>query len=352
MNTPTEAQLHTIAHSGWILPPRTALRPLDGGLINHTVGVFHSDRLLAVLQRLNTVVFAPEVHLDIEAITAHLEKHGMVTPRLIPSVTGDLWHTAPDGGCWRMLTPVGSRTHHRADPPLAGEAGALLARFHRATADLEHRFIFSRPDAHDTARHLDALRTSLLLHRAHRLYDAVARLADELIDAWHRWEGPTALPPRIIHGDPKLSNIRFDDVDRAVALIDLDTLARGTLDVELGDALRSWCNPAGENKAEARVDPAIFEAAVSAYLREHPLPDEEREAIVPGLERIAIELAARFAQDALEECYFGFDPRYGGRGEHNLLRARGQASLAASVRAARPRLEAIVQAGGASPTPS
>ena len=40
-----------------------------------------------------------------------------------------------------------------------------------------------------------------------------------------------------------------------------------------------------------------------------------------------------FAQDALAECYFGWNAAFGGRGEHNLLRARGQASLAASVRA-------------------
>ena len=64
---------------------------------------------------------------------------------------------------------------------------------------------------------------------------------------------------------------------------------------------------------------------------------------MPGLERIALELAARFARDALEESYFGFDPAFGGRGEHNLLRARGQAALARSVAANRSTLEAVVR---------
>ncbi|MCA9494553.1 MAG: hypothetical protein KC621_31715, partial [Myxococcales bacterium] len=66
---------------------------------------------------------------------------------------------------------------------------------------------------------------------------------------------------------------------------------------------------------------------------EDGLSDEEWASIVPGVERICTELAARFARDALEERYFGWNPRFGGRGEHNLLRARGQAALARSVRA-------------------
>ena len=47
-----------------------------------------------------------------------------------------------------------------------------------------------------------------------------------------------------------------------------------------------------------------------------------------GVEWISLELAARFAADALFESYFGWDPaRFPGRGEHNLVRARGQWSM-------------------------
>ena len=63
--------------------------------------------------------------------------------------------------------------------------------------------------------------------------------------------------------------------------------------------------------------------------------DVKEHGIIVGIERISWELAARFAEDALSERYFGFDPKYGGRGEHNLVRARGQAAMARSVRAHR-----------------
>ena len=65
-------------------------------------------------------------------------------------------------------------------------------------------------------------------------------------------------------------------------------------------------------------------------------------SVVPGVERITLNLAARFAADALEESYFGWDPGKGGRGEHNLLRARGQAALLRSIHGRRAELEAAL----------
>ena len=48
----------------------------------------------------------------------------------------------------------------------------------------------------------------------------------------------------------------------------------------------------------------------------------------------------RFAADALNESYFGWDKaRFARAGDHNLLRARGQASLADAVSTARADAE-------------
>jgi hypothetical protein len=47
-----------------------------------------------------------------------------------------------------------------------------------------------------------------------------------------------------------------------------------------------------------------------------------------GLERLCVELSARFAADALEEAYFGWNPDlFESAGDQNLSRARGQLSL-------------------------
>lgn len=57
---------------------------------------------------------------------------------------------------------------------------------------------------------------------------------------------------------------------------------------------------------------------------------------------IALELAARFAADALNESYFGWDSnRFASASEHNLLRAQAQLKLAEDIAAHLPRLHGI-----------
>jgi Ser/Thr protein kinase RdoA (MazF antagonist) len=322
--------------AAWDWPRGIAVRPVPSGLINQTWAITDGGGAPAgIVQWLNTGIFDPVLHEDIEAVTARLDGAGLVTPRLVPTRAGGLWHVGVEGSVWRRTTWVGDRTVEKlADPADARSAGRLVARFHRTMEGFDWKFRASRGSFHDTGARMAGLAEAVPRFRGHRLYDRVAPLADGILEAWRRWEGPAGLPERIVHGDLKISNVRFQGPD-AVALIDLDTLGRGTIDAELGDAFRSWCNPASEDSAETVFDAGLFEAGMAGYSEVGGLTSIERASVMPGIERIALELAARFAKDALEESYFGWNPKYGGRGEHNLLRAQGQWALARSVRAAR-----------------
>ena len=60
---------------------------------------------------------------------------------------------------------------------------------------------------------------------------------------------------------------------------------------------------------------------------------------------ISTELAMRFAADALNESYFGWNAeRFPSRGDHNLVRAQGQANLARAVGLVRREAERRVVA--------
>ena len=325
----------------WPTPPRAT--PLTSGLINASWRVDGDHGPLGALQRLNTRIFKPSVHEDIDAVTAHLAAKGLPTPRLVRTRAGGLWHE-DDGGVWRVLTWLGSRTVDAiTHPDEARSAGALVARFHGAVADLDWTFQHVRPGPHDTNRHAATLAAALDAHRDHALYDAVAPLAQALLERWSVLAPQIPnLPLRVIHGDLNISNVRFDGHD-ALTLIDLDTLARDTLGAELGDAMRSWCGTAGEDVAQASFDLDIFEAAMRGYASGAAAwgpTDDEWAAVVTSTERIATELAMRFAADALNESYFGWDKaRFARAGDHNLLRARGQASLADAVSTARADAE-------------
>jgi hypothetical protein len=121
-----------------------------------------------------------------------------------------------------------------------------------------------------------------------------------------------------------------------VCLIDLDTVARAPVALELGDALRSWCNPAGEDSLQAHFLMARYEAALQGYRRGAAgfLLADEWQAVPAATLSIALELAARFAADALNESYFGWDrKRFETASEHNLQRARAQLTLAGDIAA-------------------
>ena len=130
-----------------------------------------------------------------------------------------------------------------------------------------------------------------------------------------------------------------------VCLIDLDTIARLPVAYELGDALRSWCNPEPEDSPQARFSLAHYEAAIAGYAETagRLFDKPTRSAVASATLTIAIELAARFAADALNEAYFSWDRyRFASAGEHNLARARAQLGLAESLSAASAEMNRLV----------
>lgn len=316
----------------------------DAGLINRTWLV--GEPAQAVLQWVNPI-FKPSVHLDIEAVTARLAAAGLLTPRLLRTRDGALW-VDDDAGCWRLLSFVPGRTLHRIDgPACAAAAGALVGRFHAATRGWDYDFQHRRPGAHDTLAHMAALRVALERADAHPLAGPARALGEQILSRWASWDGTLDLPTRVGHGDLKISNLRFDaSGERAVCLLDLDTLAALPLAVEMGDAWRSWCNPAGEDDVQAcRFDLTIFEASARAWLTElGEISDLERASLIPGVERICLELSARFCADAVNNTYFREDrSRHPAPGAHNLHRAQGQFVLACSARAQAGAASAILR---------
>lgn len=322
------------------LVPRSLVRATSG-LMNPTWYAQSRGGEALVLQRVNPI-FSAEVNIDIAAVTEHLAAKGLLTPRLVPTRDGALW--VEHGGVWRVLTRIDGICRDAVETPAqARSAGGLVAQFHRAVRDLEHCFRNRRLGVHDTAQHLRTLTEVLVEHRAHRHYDAVAPLAEQVLEAAAKLPPLPAVQDRIVHGDPKISNLVFArDSDRALCLIDLDTLAHMPVALELGDALRSWCNPATEDAASARFVRPFFDAAIEGYAEaaEGFLTAEEWGAIPRGALTITVELAARFCADALRERYFGWNrARYESASEHNRARVVGQLRLAEGIRSQLAELE-------------
>ncbi len=320
--------------------------PLGAGLINQTF-VVDAPQGRFVLQRLHPI-FQAAINADIDVVTRHLAGQGLVTPLLVRTATGALW-VEQDAAVWRALTWIDGVALDRLGlPGQAREAGRVLAGFHRALGPLRHRFQSARPGVHDTARHLANLRAALARHAGHRRYAAVEPLARRILAAAAGLPALEAVPERIVHGDPKAGNILFShEGQHALCLVDLDTLAHMQLPLELGDAFRSWCNPGGEDHAQACFSMELFRAAVTGYAEAAAgfVTAAEWRSLVTATHRIYVELAARFCADALEESYFGWNARdFASASEHNQRRAESQMAAAASLAAQATQAEAVVRA--------
>lgn len=321
---------------------RASLEPLVGGLINTSLAAQRSDGQACVVQRVNPI-FPPEVHQDIEAVTRHLESRDLPTPLLLPTQTGEL-HVESNDQVWRVLTRIEGESHHSvASDAMAREAGRVLGAFHAALADFDAELASKRPGVHDIARHLVNLERAIAEHPQHSAHAEVTRLAvriNKLV---------AELPPlpdtsiTLVHGDPKISNVIFAG-DSAVCLVDLDTLARQPVALEIGDALRSWCNPESEDSPLAHFSVDRYAAVLEGYTAAagQLFDATVRMAVADTSALIALELATRFAADALNESYFNWDQQhFASAAEHNLARAAAQQQLAESMIAVLPEMRRL-----------
>jgi len=324
------------------------------GLINKTYVVeLLGERF--IVQWVNSL-FHPDIQKDIEALTQHLKNKGLLTPEIKRSKSGDLYvpaalihadiKTAPKQGVFRVLTFIeGTCVDALTLPGQAYEAGALVGRFHRALLDFDHLFVAPSRVAHDTKQHMQLLMQVMNNTSAHHaFYESIMPLGQAIIDEYRKLLPISRNHTRVCHGDLKISNLMFNnETGQGICLLDLDTIAPLPLCLELGDAWRSWCNPQGEDQENPCFDLALLENAIRGYFScADFVTSEERASLLLGVKTITLELAARFCADIINDCYFGFNAKFGSRAQHNLIRARGQLSLFKSVQAQQNEIERLL----------
>ena len=349
--------------------PVVAVAPLGHGNVNETFLVTTKAGSHYVLQRINHDVFPQPglVMANIAALAEHLEAR-CSTGADAPPADWQIPHALPvkgpegspaanwlefEGGAWRMLTHVGGASSFDTiqHPGHAAEVGRALGLFHRLIHDLPTRQLADTLEGfHITPDYLAAYRRLLATSKVprcagveHGIAFVAAResLAPVLEDARHQG----LLQPRPIHGDPKVNNVMIDrTTGRAVALVDLDTVKPGLVHYDIGDCLRSGCNPAGEDAgdlATVRFDIGLCRAILSAYLAEARgfLTGADFDHLYDAIRLIAFELGLRFLTDHLAGDRY-FRCRHPG---HNLERALVQFRLTESIEAQEGALRALIE---------
>lgn len=340
------------------------LVPFGNGNINDTfLAVFRNTftETQVVLQRVNRAVFPhPEAimrnmhnitlhcHVKLEA-DARADRDDRVwqMPRIVKTKDGADFAMDEKGDVWRVITRILSA--HAFDtaqsPEHALECGAAMGHFHYLVSDMDPASITDPlPGFHVTSGYLaqydatldspgarDILNASMEAKRLAKYIDARRTFAVSLERAEARGE----LKKRMFHGDPKVNNIMIDDfTGKGTAMIDLDTVSPGLTHVDVGDAVRSICNPAGEeelNLGKVTFDETLFQAFMTGYMKEAGafMTDADRAYLYDAIRLLPFELGLRFFQDYLAGDRY-FKVRQPGQ---NLNRARVQFRLCETIEA-------------------
>ena len=120
----------------------------------------------------------------------------------------------------------------------------------------------------------------------------------------------------------------------SIGIIDLDTVKPGLLHYDFGDALRSACNPAGEDEVDLAAvffDIDLCAAFVEGYMKQATgfITEADKFYLFDAIHLITFELGLRFFQDYLAGDKY-FKVRFEG---HNLNRAKVQFKLCESIEA-------------------
>jgi Ser/Thr protein kinase RdoA (MazF antagonist) len=264
----------------------------------------------------------------------------------------DFW-IDPAGDFWRALTFI--RDAEPCDTigsvEEAREVGFALGVFHALISDLPLEGLYDTLEGfHITPRylrHYDEVIAGSTRHLSPEERHCLRFVSDRRVitgileDA--REQGTLRLRP--IHGDPKANNVMRDaDTGRAVGVVDLDTVKPGLVHYDVGDCLRSCCNPLGEETErweDVWFDADLCKAVLVGYssMAEAFLSPADYEHLFEALRLIAFELGLRFFTDHLEgNVYFRT-----GREGHNLARALVQFRLAESIESQDSAIRLIIR---------
>ncbi|NJR70762.1 MAG: aminoglycoside phosphotransferase family protein [Synechococcales cyanobacterium CRU_2_2] len=343
--------------------------PLGSGNINDTFLVIldGAPEPYFVLQRLNTQIFrdprgvmqnmrtvTEHVHdrLSCNPADPHCPDRRWEVPRVLPTQAQQDCHT--DGqDVWRALSFI-DRSHtldQIQDTHHAQEIGYGLGMFHHLISDLPTaQMVDTLEGFHITPRYLqqfDAVLAKSPVERNAAVEDCLRFVGDRraFVPILEQAKAAGKLHLRLIHGDPKINNIMLDTVTgQAVSMIDLDTVKPGLVHYDIGDCLRSGCNPLGEETEafeSVRFEPDLAEPILQGYwsVARAFLTTADCEYLYDAIRLIAFELGLRFLTDHLAGNVY-FKAKHP---THNLARAQVQFRLTESIEAQEQTLRNLIE---------
>jgi len=325
--------------------PFDDVKPLGEGFINDTFIVYNQGRKEFILQRKNHYVFpdVPAMMENIRKVTDHIrakENSERSTISVVPAKDGKLYFQDSEGNFWAVCKFIkGSKCYDRASSPeLAHQGGLGLGQFHLQVCDFKENLVEIIKGFHNIRWRFTQWDEAVRNDAAGRVKDLGEEISwiesrrAEMMEFWEKVE-TGIIPTRVIHGDTKISNFLFDEMDgHLLCAIDLDTMMSSTLLCDVGDALRAYTNTGAEDEKDlSKVSMSFeyFKAYMSGYLQKMKayLTDTELQHMGFSGIYLTYEQVLRFLMDYIDgDKYYRIHYP-----EHNLVRTHAQYALLQSM---------------------
>ena len=319
-------------------PAAVAIIPVQQGLINHTWKL-EGDERSYILQSVNTAVFKNpgDLAFNIDSLAHYLGTHypGYIFTTPLKTIDGStLYHSGEN--YYRLFAFI-EGSHTIPSVETAAQAYEAARQFGKFTAVLKN-FDASVlrpaiPRFHDLGYRYQQFIQAVQNGNPQRIQQS-----EELIAAIKNWshiaeyfESIKSDPDfklRVTHHDTKISNVLFDENNKGICVIDLDTVMPGYFISDVGDMMRTYLCPVTEEERDTskiKVRPDIYHALVKGYLEEMngELSKKEQQHFFYAGSFMIYMQALRFITDHLNnDVYYGAS--YEG---HNFSRAYNQLAL-------------------------
>ncbi len=315
------------------------LEPIGDGLINTTWKVIMPGKEF-ILQRLNESVFKEPTDIahNIHLIADHLHRLHPGYPFVGPlASTSGLEMIYREGEGFFRLFPFVEGSHAKQvvqTPEQAWEAASQFGRLTQLLSDFDPsqlRIII--PSFHDLGLRYrqflaalangnnDRIRASQLLIKKLSSYT-------DIVTDFEKIRPANGFALRVTHHDTKISNVLFDDNDKGLCVIDLDTIMPGYFISDVGDMMRTYLSPVNEEEKDdscIEVRDEFYRAIVMGYFNEmkEKLTEPEKMHFFYAGKCMIYMQAIRFLADYLNDDVY-YKAKYP---RHNYDRANNQAVL-------------------------
>ena len=304
------------------------------GLINQTFELStHENKY--ILQRINTQIF-PNYHQGLEniiLIKKWLKKTNYSYE--FPSPLQNQYLNFKEK-IWRLLPFVkkSNSINKVSNISEAEEAVKCMAEFYNCLEDIPiEKLNITIPNFHSGKHKILAFNKALKNSNQLRKQNAWSLILEiernlKILAEWD--EICRKLPKRIIHFDTKINNFLFEKTtNKVIALTDLDTLMPGCILSDVGDMIRTYSNPMGEESKDISkviCNKNIVAAIINGF--KDSLTLKEIEYLNFGGLAITFMQSVRFLTDYLNDDIY-YKTNYENQ---NLVRANNQYKLYQSLK--------------------